>query len=51
MVGLTRADIAAAEGAEGGYVDDPAQHAVSRSYEWLLAVINHLCGTHVAALN
>ncbi len=37
-------DIAAAEGAEGGYVDDPAQHAVSRSYEWLLAVINHLCG-------
>ncbi len=37
-------DIAAAEESEeaGGYMDDAAQHAVSRSYEWLLAVINHL---------
>ena len=24
------------------YYDDNAQHAVSRSYEWLVAVINHL---------
>jgi hypothetical protein len=36
------ADIGGDDGDEAGFVDDASQHAVSRSYEWLLAVLNHL---------
>jgi hypothetical protein len=47
-------DIGGDDGDEAGFVDDASQHAVSRSYEWLLAVLNHLsskclCGGDVVA--
>ncbi len=32
------------EEGEEGYLEDGAQHPVSRSYEWLLAVLTHLSG-------
>lgn len=32
------------EEGEDGYAEDSSQHAVARSYEWLLAVLTHLSG-------
>lgn len=34
------------EEGEEGYLEDGAQHPVSRSYEWLLAVLTHLSGEY-----
>ena len=34
------------EEGEDGYAEDGSQHAVARSYEWLVAVLTHLSGTH-----
>lgn len=41
----------AEDGEDGsGFTDDATQHAVSRSYEWLLAVINHLSSEYALLL-
>ena len=36
------------EEGEDGYAEDGSQHAVARSYEWLVAVLTHLSGTHAS---